>query len=301
MWIENEAEYEVLITGLEILKDFGEKNIKIRGDSELVLKQLTQEYKCIKEHLAKYFVIASSLLDCFDHVDIEHVPQLENQEANDLAQIAYGYKMSKEKLTQLIEIKEKMVLQEPISEQLSIPKLVGADTIPQEEIENIHDNFEIFAIDNLSDDDWRRPIVEYLRNPTGNVDRKIKYWALSYVIFGNELFKNTTEGVLLKCLNEAEAYIAISDVHSGAYGSHQAGHKMKQLLFRQGLYWPSMLKECIEYVKGCQECQRHSGIQHVPASELHSIVKPWPFRGWALDLIGEIKPASSKNQRYILV
>ncbi|KAK2437569.1 protein NYNRIN [Trifolium repens] len=62
-----------------------------------------------------------------------------------------------------------------------------------------------------------------------------------------------------------------------------------------------MLKDCIEYVKGCQECQRHSGIQHVPASELHSIVKPWPFRDWALDLIGEIRPASSKNQRYILV
>ncbi|KAK2436540.1 protein NYNRIN [Trifolium repens] len=76
---------------------------------------------------------------------------------------------------------------------------------------------------------------------------------------------------------------------------------MKWLLFRQGLYWPSMLKDCIEFAKGCQECQRHSDIQHVPASELHSIVKPWPFRGWALDLIGEIKPASSKNQRYILV
>ncbi|WJX67950.1 hypothetical protein P8452_52368 [Trifolium repens] len=121
----NEAEYEALITGLEILKDLGAKNIKIRGDSELVLKQLTQEYKCVKEHLTKYFAIASSLLDCFDHVDIEHVPRLENQEANDLAQIASGYKMSKEKLTQLIEIKEQMVLQESISEQLSMPKLWG--------------------------------------------------------------------------------------------------------------------------------------------------------------------------------
>ncbi|KAK2455906.1 hypothetical protein QL285_003321 [Trifolium repens] len=299
----NEAEYEALITGLEILKDLGAKNIKIRGDSELVLKQLTQEYKCVKEHLAKYFSIASSLLDCFDHVDIEHVPRLKNQEANDLAQIASGYKMSKEKLTQLIEIKEKMVLQEPISAQLSIPKLVGADTIPQinGEIKNPLENFQIFAIDNLSDNDWRKPIVDYLKNPTGNVDRKVKYRALSYIIFENDLFKKTSEGILLKCLNEAEAYIEISDVHSGTCGSHQAGHKMKWLLFRQGLYWPSMLKDCIEFAKGCQECQRHSGIQHVPASELHSIVKPWPFRGWALDLIGEIKPASSKNQRYILV
>jgi hypothetical protein len=53
-------------------------------------------------------------------VDIEHVSRLENQEANDLAQIASGYKMSKEKLTQLIEIKEKLVLQEPISKHLSM-------------------------------------------------------------------------------------------------------------------------------------------------------------------------------------
>jgi len=29
---------------------------------------------------------------------------------------------------------------------------------------------------------------------------------------------------------------------------------------------------------GCQECQKHAGVQHVPPSELHSFVKPWPFR-----------------------
>jgi len=62
-----------------------------------------------------------------------------------------------------------------------------------------------------------------------------------------------------------------------------------------------MLKDCIEFVRSCQECQKYSGIQRVPASELHSVVKPWPFRGWALDVIGEIKPKSLKGYRYILV
>lgn len=106
---------------------------------------------------------------------------------------------------------------------------------------------------------------------------------------------------MLKCLGESEAYMALSNVHSGACGAHQAGHKMKWLLMRSGVYWPSILKDCIDFAKGCQECQMHGGIQHVPASELHAIVKPWPFTGWALDVIGEIKPASSKQQRYILV
>lgn len=60
-------------------------------------------------------------------------------------------------------------------------------------------------------------------------------------------------------------------------------------------------KRLHRFSKGCQKCQVHASIQHVPASELHSIVKPWPIRGWALDLIGEIRQPSSKNQRYILV
>jgi len=52
-----------------------------------------------------------------------------------------------------------------------------------------------------------------------------------------------------------------------------------------------MLKDCIQFVKRCQECQLHARIQHVPA----------PFIGWALDVIGEIKPDSSKGHKYILV
>jgi len=62
-----------------------------------------------------------------------------------------------------------------------------------------------------------------------------------------------------------------------------------------------MLKDCIEFAKSCQECQLHAGIQRVPASELHSIAKPWPFREWALDVIGEIKSGSSAGHKYILV
>ena len=35
--------------------------------------------------------------------------------------------------------------------------------------------------------------------------------------------------------------------------------------------------------------------------ELHSIVKPWPFKGWAMDLIGKIYLASSTGHNFILV
>lgn len=81
----NEAEYEALIAGLEILLKLGARRVKIRGDSELVIKQITKEYRCIKENLIMYFVIANILITVFDFVDIQHIPRLENQEADDLA------------------------------------------------------------------------------------------------------------------------------------------------------------------------------------------------------------------------
>src|SRR4051812_27463419 len=81
------------------------------------------------------------------------------------------------------------------------------------------EEFEVLNIDSLVDTDWRSPIVNYLRNPSTDTDRKVKYRALSHFLMGNEFFKKTLEGVLLKCLGEAEAYLAFSNVHSGACGA----------------------------------------------------------------------------------
>ena len=113
--------------------------------------------------------------------------------------------------------------------------------------------------------------------------------------------KKSIDGVLLQCLGEFEAYIALGETHEGICGSHQAGEKMKWMLFRQGYYWPTILKDCINYAKSCKECQKHGLVQQVLASELHSITKPWAFRGCALDLIGQIYPPSSEGHRYILI
>ncbi|XP_050914580.1 uncharacterized protein LOC127129439 [Lathyrus oleraceus] len=287
----NEVEYEALIAGLKALLELWATRVEIKGDSELVIKQLTKEYKCIKENLIMYFVIANRLLNFFEYIDIKHVPRIKNQEANDLAKIASGYRISKEKLEELVEVRGKSMASRLSPTDLENTQLGYANK----------EEFEVLAIDTLMGTDWRNPIINYLKDPSIDTERKTKYRALSYVLMGNELFKKTPEGILLKCLGENGAYLALSSVHSGACGAHQVGQKMKWLLLRYGMYWPTMLKDCIEFAKGCQECQVHAGIQHAPASELHAIIKPWPFRGWALDLIGEIRPTSSKGQKYILV
>jgi len=51
--------------------------------------------------------LANTLLKRFIHVEIRHLHRTENQEANDLAQMASGYKVSKNPQQEPIEVKNK--------------------------------------------------------------------------------------------------------------------------------------------------------------------------------------------------
>ena len=117
----------------------------------------------------------------------------------------------------------------------------------------------------------------------------------------DELYRRTIDGLLLKCLGSEQSKITIGEVHEGIYETHQSAHKMVWLLRRAGFYWPTMFDDCSRYYKGCEACQKFGDIQLAPASMLNLIIKPWPFRGWALDFIGQIHPSSSKGHHFILV
>ena len=56
-----------------------------------------------------------------------------------------------------------------------------------------------------------------------------------------------------------------------------------------------------EYYKGCQDCQKFDNIQRVHTSAMNFIIKSWPFRGWGINLIGQIYPSSSKGHKFVLM
>jgi hypothetical protein len=49
-------------------------------------------------------------------------------------------------------------------------------------------------------DDWRTPLVYYLENLGHIADRKVQRQALKYVMPNNTLYRQTIDGLLLKCL-----------------------------------------------------------------------------------------------------
>ena len=178
-----------------------------------------------------------------------HVPREENFEANELAQLASRYKINISMLKMLIKLKGQCA---PVEER------------------------EVYLLSQVSSSDWREPIVKFLRNPNASVDRKTKNSALNYVIRGNSLFKQFVDGNLLTWLSDSKADIALAEMHEGICGAHQVGEKMKWVLYRQRVYWPLMAKDCLKFARSCEGCQKHGHIQHVPATDLHLIVKAWP-------------------------
>jgi ribonuclease HI len=50
------------------------------------------------------------------------------------------------------------------------------------------------------------------------------------VLIGDDMFYNTLEGLLLKCLGLTEVNRLLHEVHEGACGTHQLTHKMKWLI-----------------------------------------------------------------------
>ncbi|CAL9012220.1 unnamed protein product [Prunus brigantina] len=149
--------------------------------------------------------------------------------------------------------------------------------------------------------DWRYPIVKYLRDPSGNHERTTRFRARCYLIYQNELYRKGSDSLLLLCPSTEDIKVIMTESHKGICGAHQSGVKMRWLVRRHGYYWPTILKNCIEYAKGCIKRQIYGPIQRVPVEALHPVTKPWPFRGWAVDIIGKIYPDASNQHAWILV
>ncbi len=80
----NVAEYKALLLGLSEAAKLGGEELEIRMDSELIVRQMTGQYK-IKEPTLKLLATdAIKLLGKFKNAAFRHVPREQNKEADKL-------------------------------------------------------------------------------------------------------------------------------------------------------------------------------------------------------------------------
>ena len=105
--------------------------------------------------------------------------------------------------------------------------------------------------------------------------------------------------IIRRCVPEGEQSKILKEFHSSPYGGHFAGDKTAHKILQSGFYWLTIFKDCFEWVKLCDQCQRMGNISKRHEMPLQGILVVQLFDVWGMDFMGPF-PVSYGNI-YILL
>ncbi|GAU16655.1 hypothetical protein TSUD_326050 [Trifolium subterraneum] len=103
---------------------------------------------------------------------------------------------------------------------------------------------------------------------------KIKKMAAWYTMVGGKLYKRAFSALMLLCVSNTEACRILKEIHEGSCGSHIESRSLAG--------------------------KRYSNLHHAPGEPLKSVLSPWPFYIWGVDILGPF-PLSTAKARWIVV
>ncbi|XP_042515235.1 uncharacterized protein LOC122089568 [Macadamia integrifolia] len=177
----NKAEYEALITGIELAKAAMTDDLVAHNDSQLIVNQVNGKYEAKEERMAEYLKEERRLVTSFYTFVMVQIPRGENAVADALSKLATA------ELGDYASSVYFEVLDQPTYEQ-----------------EVMCNNTQ------QAEPSWMDPIMDYLRDghlPGDQIEaRAVKRRATKYTFQGGALYKRAISWPLLKCLplNRAE-------------------------------------------------------------------------------------------------
>ncbi|KAL8134606.1 hypothetical protein AgCh_009579 [Apium graveolens] len=269
----NEAEYEALIAGLGLAGTLRVKNLKVYGDSKLVISQVKGEFEARDDTMAKYVRLVRAVMTQFDECHVEHIPREENAKADALSKFASSEIEESSRSVYFHVLKTRSI-------DVKLVAPIGLGT------------------------SWIDPIKTHIQTgwlPNDATEaRKFVVRALRYFLIDGILYKRSYVVPYLRCLRPDEALLALEEVHEGIYGQHLGGRALAHKITRLGFYWPEMMADTKEYVKKCDPCQKHAPVVKQPPEMLTSINSPIPFAMWGMDILGPF-PMAMAQRKFLIV
>ena len=129
---------------------------------------------------------------------------------------------------------------------------------------------------------WMDSIIDFLAKDRVSDDEReanrIRQVAARYWLSANcKLYQRSFGGPYLLCLHPEKVSELLAELHDGVCGSHVGGRSLAHRVMTQEFWWPQMHKDAVEYVRKCEQCQKHAPLIHQPASHLSLVSSPWPF------------------------
>nr|GEW49407.1 reverse transcriptase domain-containing protein [Tanacetum cinerariifolium] len=267
-----------LLAGLKIARKMKVQTLDVQVDSKLVAYQMNGEFVASNERMEKYLAKAKEQAALFKKFSIKNILRNPNQKADvlsKLASVAFNH------LTKKILV-----------------EVLNSKSVDVQEVSMIMEEEE---------DNWMTPIIKCLEEgvwPTDENDaRTLRMNIGQYVVEDGVLFKKSYLSPMLRCVGLLQANYIIREVHEGAYGMHAGARSVVPKIMRQGYYWPTMHGDTKEVVDKCDSCQIHSSVPKLPKTRLTSVMSPWPFYQWGLDILRPLPkgPASSSSLSWQLI
>ena len=84
----NEAEYETLLMGMNMVQKMGGKAVEVFSDSKLIVSQVKEELEARDARMQEYLSQVRRVQIKFESFDLSHIPRGENTHADSLATLA---------------------------------------------------------------------------------------------------------------------------------------------------------------------------------------------------------------------
>lgn len=269
----NEAEYEAVLSAMEIVREMGVTSMEIRSNSRVVVEQVNWSYAAQEARMSQYLKKVHQFYSHFDRVVLTKVPREENGLANALSCIGSGV--------------------DPVVS-------VGGCRVMVKARPTVSRTEEVMQIREV-EPEWATGVIRYLKTGELPLDkeeaRKVLRHSACYVLVGGILYRRGHSLPLLKCLPNEDADYVLREVHQGVCRNHSGAKALTNKVIRAGYYWPTMNRNATELVRACDLCQRFTRISKSPPEYLHSITSPWPFAKWGVDIIGPMPPGKG-NRRF---
>jgi hypothetical protein len=103
-----------------------------------------------------------------------------------------------------------------------------------------------------------------------------------YLILGNSISRRSTNGLLLRCIDDVTAHKILKRVNGSTNSNiHIDGHFVVKAtsfkILRTRYYFPFIFRDYFKFTKACDKCQKLTGKGQFSTMSLQPILPDFPF------------------------
>jgi ribonuclease HI len=234
----NMAEYEALIFGLSAALSLGICQLLVKGDSQLIIKQVHGECSCKKPRLTVYLLHVRKLEKDFTALELQHVPRADNSAVDDLSVRASTWApvpegvFERQLLRPTAQPAELGEGGETSTSKLAVPVASHLQNPPKTvcAMGNPASLLVPQPISQSGPDAWISEIQDYLKEnilPEDHVSAERIVWlAKRYGVVEGDLYRRGANGILMRCITQEEGRELLTEIHGGECGSHSSSRTL---------------------------------------------------------------------------